>query len=381
MAKKLTLEEFKKKAVEKHGNKYSYDKVVYLGRKSKIVITCLKHGDFEQIVRNHLEGLGCKKCAVNQRFLSLKEFKERANKIHNYKYNYDQSIYLGFHSEISIICPVHGKFEQKVAGHLSGRGCKICKNEKQSKRQFYDVKKFINKANKVHNFYYDYSETIYKNSLDKVVIICKVHGKFLQIPSRHLIGNGCIKCAGKFQLNNETFIEKANIVHNYRYDYSMIDYKTAHTKIFIICRKHGAFKQKACSHMRGEGCPKCVYVISKSEIKWLNFLNIPEEYRHQTLKINNKNFQVDAVDPTSNSVYEFYGDYWHGNPDIFNKNEINPISKISYEELHRKTLEKENIIKHAGYNIISIWENDWKKIQKLSKLTCNLSISPSNYFE
>jgi len=46
----------------------------------------------------------------------------------------------------------------------------------------------------VHNFKYNYSKVIYKTSSKKVTIICKEHGKFKQIPHNHLKGNGCPSC-------------------------------------------------------------------------------------------------------------------------------------------------------------------------------------------
>ncbi len=60
--KESSTEEFIKKAVLIHGNKYSYENTVYYSAKEKLVITCLKHGDFEQLASGHLSGYGCKKC-------------------------------------------------------------------------------------------------------------------------------------------------------------------------------------------------------------------------------------------------------------------------------------------------------------------------------
>ena len=51
------------------------------------------------------------------------------------------------------------------------------------------------KANNKHNDFYDYSEVKYVNGKTKVKIICKIHGDFKQIPESHLFGHGCPKCA------------------------------------------------------------------------------------------------------------------------------------------------------------------------------------------
>jgi hypothetical protein len=54
---------------------------------------------------------------------------------------------------------------------------------------------FIQKAAEVHGDRYDYSRFIYVKSNVKGKIVCKVHGEFWQVPSSHLQGSGCPKCA------------------------------------------------------------------------------------------------------------------------------------------------------------------------------------------
>ena len=55
----------------------------------------------------------------------------------------------------------------------------------------------------------------------------------------------------------KTFIEKANKVHNNKYDYSNMIFKNVNTKVTIICPKHGAFEQLPNKHLNGQGCRKC----------------------------------------------------------------------------------------------------------------------------
>jgi hypothetical protein len=122
--------------------------------------------------------------------------------------------------------------------------------------------KFVEKAKMIHGDKYDYSLVDYKNVKTKVKIICPDHGPFEQRPDSHLNGCGCFKCsniktANHNRLNIDVFIEKAKIIHNNKYDYSLINYKNAKTKIKIICPEHGTFKQRPDCHLRGQGCPKC----------------------------------------------------------------------------------------------------------------------------
>lgn len=58
---------------------------------------------------------------------------------------------------------------------------------------------FITRANEVHKDKFDYSKVDYKNRLEKVIIICKTHGEFLQPPAAHIGGSGCLKCARQKQ--------------------------------------------------------------------------------------------------------------------------------------------------------------------------------------
>lgn len=57
-----STQSFIDKALNIHGNKYKYDKVLYNGKEEKIIITCQKHGDFNQTPHNHLAGNGCPIC-------------------------------------------------------------------------------------------------------------------------------------------------------------------------------------------------------------------------------------------------------------------------------------------------------------------------------
>lgn len=98
---------------------------------------------------------------------------------------------------------------------------------------------FIEKANKVHNHRYDYSKVNYINNREKVCIICPEHGEFWQGPYKHLTGQGCPKCGGTQKSNIDEFILKAKKVHGNKYDYSKVEYVNNKTKVCIICPEHG----------------------------------------------------------------------------------------------------------------------------------------------
>jgi len=119
-------------------------------------------------------------------------------------------------------------------------------------------KRFIEKSKVIHNDKFDYSLVEYVNSHSKVKIICPVHGEFTQTPHSHLSGRDCLKCKYlSFTSNTEDFISKAKLVHNDKYDYSLVNYINSRTKVNFICPVHGEFEQLPHSHLVGCGCSKC----------------------------------------------------------------------------------------------------------------------------
>lgn len=124
--------------------------------------------------------------------------------------------------------------------------------------------KFVADATYKHGTLYDYSEVEYKDSKVKVRIVCRLHGVFEQSPSKHLMGQGCPKCAllkrGMDKLSDTSeFMEKALRIpaHEGKYDYSEVDYVSATKKVSIICKEHGVFYQTPNDHLCGKGCPIC----------------------------------------------------------------------------------------------------------------------------
>lgn len=127
---------------------------------------------------------------------------------------------------------------------------------------------FIERSNKTHNFKYDYSKSIFKSRLDKLLIGCKVHGFFEQRASDHLSGRGCAACAGKKKLTKEDFVRRANSIFKNYYDYSNSVFTKTSEKITIKCPKHGEFFQLASNHLAGKGCIKCTK--DKASIKYMH---------------------------------------------------------------------------------------------------------------
>lgn len=135
MGKYLTQEEFISQAKTVHGSKYDYSKSIYVDTKSKLIITCPAHGDFLQSPNHHLSGKGCPKCGIESRSikrrLTKESFIERADRVHNGKYDYSKVEYVDCYTEVCIICPTHGEFWQTPRSHIKGHGCLYCSRKKE----------------------------------------------------------------------------------------------------------------------------------------------------------------------------------------------------------------------------------------------------------
>ncbi len=295
--------------IAKWGDLYDYSQVKYVNSITKVIIICARHDEFEQLPRNHIKN-GCGKCA---------RFNTPRNK------------------QIKLEC----------------------------------AENFKDKAIAVHGEKYTYDKTIYINTRTKSIVTCPDHGDFLITPNNHLKGMGCKKCGNIISGESKMIPFEEYLVffideHGYLYDYSQVHWINASTPINVICKIHGLFEIHPYKHKTGSGCQKCSPQHSKVSIKWLNYLadeygyNIQHAENGGEFTIPGTRHKVDGYCDKTNTIFEFLGDFWHGNPNLYNKNDINPRNKISFGELHEKTVNKKLAIINLGYKYIEIWEHDWK---------------------
>lgn len=305
------------------------------------------------------------------------QFVDQANKIHGGKYTYPET-YAGDTVKIGIECPIHEIFYQQAASHLQGCGCPECARDCRRKLFSKSSEDFLKQARIVHGDRYEYLEE-YHGARSKIRIACKIHGVFSQTPGKHLQGNGCPKCAGRMRKTKEQFVSEAIEVHSSKYTYPG-EYINARTDIAIECLKHGIFLQVPDVHLNGVGCPTCSSNASKPEMRWLDSLGIPNDntHRHCRIYIGNSYIKPDGFDPDTMTIYEFYGDYFHGNPRMYSSDTINQKSGKRCGDLYWATMKREEIIKKAGYKLVSIWESDFtgykdepKKSNRSSEQFCD----------
>jgi rubrerythrin len=213
--------------------------------------------------------------------MNTETFIVKANNIHNNKYDYSKVNYINSYTKVCIICPIHGEFYKTPDNHTNGKqGCPVCSHKKKL-----TTEEFIRKAKEIHGDKYDYSKVKYKNSKEKVHIICPIHGKFWQTPDNHIHHQGCPFCKkDKLHIERKNdvihFIQKAKEIHGNKYDYSEVNYINNRTKVYIICYKHGGFWQTPTDHLNGNGCPICKESHLERDIRlMLENNNIKYEYQ------------------------------------------------------------------------------------------------------
>ena len=198
-----TNEEFIKEAIQIHENNYDYSLTNYNKSNIKVKIICKEHGIFEQTPDSHIrQKSGCNICGrestKQKRTKPPDLFIEQATKIHNDKYDYSKVNYVNSHTKITIICKIHGEFEQQPDSHLSTKGCSKCSHYNNGLNMRKTNEEFIKEAIQIHLNKYDYSKTNYIMDRTKVTIICKIHGEFEQTPDSHIHQKaGCPLCVNK----------------------------------------------------------------------------------------------------------------------------------------------------------------------------------------
>lgn len=155
---------------------------------------------------------------------------------------------------IDITCEKCGKPTNKV--YSKGTWNLLCGYCSRGRRT---PAEFISAAIQVHGSTYDYTNTVYNGKLEKVSIVCKLHGEFYQRASDHLNGAGCTKCGtaatvAQLTVSKEAWAERIDT------DYITLLSKTSNTYGVVKCNIHNiefdAVLRTAADDTRN-ACPIC----------------------------------------------------------------------------------------------------------------------------
>jgi len=98
---------------------------------------------------------------------------------------------------------------------------------------------------------------------------------------------------------------------------------------------------------------KSIEVSENIKIQYIDFDRGISEYYIKGIG------KVDGYCHETKTVYEFHGDFWHGNPSLFDPNDINKVTGTTFDQLYQNTIHRENKIRELGYNLIVKWQTDF----------------------
>ena len=218
-------ENFITKSNKRFNNKFDYSRFVYIKAKTKSVIICPEHGEFEQSPDKHLSSVyACRKCEHKYKIrtsrvgisneakrLTKEEFTERFSELHGTKYTLNMDSYTGLcGSDIIVVCEKHGESLRSPINLMQASfSCVECANESRAKNKTASYESVIIQLNIAHQSRYSYpieNEMSYVNKKSKLKIICKEHGEFVKSTQKHLSGQGCFNCKIAEMIQNKLLL-------------------------------------------------------------------------------------------------------------------------------------------------------------------------------
>lgn len=375
MPSKITVENFISRAKTTHGERYDYSKISFTAMVVRVEIGCSTHGFFWQTPISHVRGAGCPECGSERtrlaRLRSKDDFIAAAKDVHGDKYDYTNVSYALSTTPVVIGCLVHGAFTQAPRDHLRGNGCRKCGVARRTKLNTHSCERFIEKARQVHGDAYAYAKSVYTLNSKPVLISCRIHGDFMQVPRDHLSGYGCPACGrlkveSAVRFTKKDFIAKAIEKHGTSYDYSEVEYTVAHAPVLITCAKGHRYSQAAYLHLYGHGCQKCsTFGPSNAELALADFLAAYTCVIRSDRTVLAPS-ELDCFLPDKNIGVEFNGLYFHS-------------SKFRTKSYHLDKLTKMTAL---GLGLVQVFEDEWsfKKDIVKSVLLSRIGASPIKVF-
>lgn len=292
-------------------------------------------------------------------YKTLEYYVNKANNIHDNKYDYSLIKFEGVMKKIQIKCPEHGVWEVTLDNHINKKsGCPKCKGRNKTKEEW------IKECHKIHKNKYNYSlvKSI-TNTTQKIKIICPEHGIFEKELNNHLYKNkqGCPKCAkyGRKALTLEDIKYKINNI-NTGYEYDWDSFEGYYKNISIKCPKHGWFKQQISNHLFGQKCPNCYRSMGEEKIKLiLDKLKIEyiSQYKFEDCINPKTGYKLifDFYIPSTNVCIEYDGELHFKPVSYFGGNET--LEEYQYrDKIKTEYCQNKNIklirISYLEYNII-----------------------------
>lgn len=425
MPKKLTQEECISRMIQTHGAKYDYSLVIFINSKTKIDIICPIHGTFTQIPEAHYSGQGCPNCRLTKiTETNIKKHGVKWNSQIPTKIEKTKQTNLERYGHENI---AQGKLKEKVEQtNLERYGGHPRKNKQVQEKQKvtnldrYGVEHFTNQQKREQTNLERYgfinplqNQEIYEKSKhiklekygdeyytnrDKYAQTCL--GRYgvssvLSIPSiranilktnLELYGveypqqNDTIKqlrinnVLNKYGVKNIKQQHMINIIHLLEdSEWMLTQYVHLKKPSTQIAQELGISVTTVLNYIHKHNIEIIFnYGFSMKAIRWLEQISneqniyIQHALNKGEYSIPNTKYRADGYCEETNTIYEFHGDIFHGNLNIFDNDDIcNPWSDLTAKQLFDKTKERELLITKLGYNVTTMWEQDFDNQEKI----------------
>lgn len=210
--------------------------------------------------------------------------------------------------------------------------------------------------------------------IEWVCIVCE--HKWITSPNDILhSGHRCVRCSKRERVTDELIDQR--LVASNRYIVRRSTSNGCMAKLTwecVVCSGQWQARPNDVFSTHKSGCPYCKRKsYSNVAIAWLKDIekqqgiNIQHAGNGNEFKIPGTRMYADGYCASTNTIYEFYGDRFHGNPNLYKSDDTchpyDPTCTAGI--LFRRTIKKEEVIRKQGYNLVTIWEVEYRQMKQL----------------
>lgn len=378
---------------QKWDNKYDYSASIFTNESAKISIKCIEHDViFEQKAQNHKRGvIGCPACKSTR---SKEAGRGQTSMVRaapqllleidyvatNLTIEQINSLSKGSREELPWICDQGHKWKAKVKDRVGscnakGTGCPECCG-----RQIGLDNNLLAKFPEIAAEWSVRNDT----TPDKVASVgsynaywnCPICLREYQMQVRKRTHenrqSACPYCAHRRVADENLLTVKFPLIAA-EYDHDLNDkpiteitYGSSYIAAWI-CSHGEPFNARVCDRTSGNiRCPcESGATYSQAAIDWMKSIELAENIQIQHAKnggefvIPGTKYRVDGYHAATNRVFEYHGDFWHGNPLKHRRDDVNAVNGKTFGELYDKTVAREEKIRSLGYVLVTMWESEW----------------------
>ncbi|MGI0075789.1 MAG: DUF7487 domain-containing protein [Nitrosopumilaceae archaeon] len=358
-------EEFIQRARKIHNGCYDYSLVEYKNTITKVKIICIIHGVFEQSPYGQLQGYGCLRCATEKKQQTwakkspsqLEIIEEKRKQTNLERYGVENLL---------TYQPTKEKIKQtnleRYGVEYPIQSKKIQKKQKQTNLKRYGVENVLQleaiqeKIKQTNLERYGVENVLQLEAIQEKIKQTNLERYGVEYPNQQHLSSYCLE-----RLKNSNWLKE--------------QHHDNHRPMNDIARELNIDASAVSRYLTNHNIEHRGYLTGYSYlcITWLKYIIFSENIFIQHAQnigeyaIPSTKYHADGYCQETNTIYEFHGNIFHGNPKIFKSyDQCSPFSNLTAGELYGETIKKENKIKELGYNLVVMWEDDWLKIMRIS---------------